>query len=505
MFLLLVRCSDGNPPSVPAPGDSGPDVVGPTYTIEQLKDPETCNACHKKHFEDWSGSMHAYAADDPLFCVNCHSPMAVASVPEGTTVDTAMLKSLPPSQRGVTCYFCHSIDGVSGTHNNPLHLANDGVMRGRYPDAVPNEAHTSAYSEYLDGTQLKSAEACGSCHDIVNDRQAHIERTFAEWKETVFSMSGSGRTCAQCHVGQQQKDLIADGPKVQGVFLRYPHEHKMAAVDVATTDFPQMEAQKEAVAYELNRELQTALCVTSLGSEAYIAVLASNAAAGHRWPSGAAQDRQLWFEVTAYAAGAQIYQSGAIPAGTDAKQSTDEDLWLIRDCMFDEDGKETHLFWDAKTYDFNSLPSQVTLNQTLPEFYQSHVARRFPAVGSTKKLTPPPDRVTLKVWLQAFPYSVFDEFNPELKRIGYKDAQIEQIRGRLAPVQVSAQLDPAADRLDLEWTPAAAADKAHGGQEFRNGLIHVLPTGLWVQCVTGTAMNASADSVQAPVHKTCKP
>src|SRR5688500_15860135 len=102
--------------------------------------------------------MHAYAAEDPMFlamnergqreaniknfCVNCHAPMAVAAAGPDTVVDTAMLQALPKSQRGVTCYFCHSIDGLEDKHNNnPLRLANDGVMRGSFTDAVPNEAH----------------------------------------------------------------------------------------------------------------------------------------------------------------------------------------------------------------------------------------------------------------------------------------------------------------------------------------------------------------------------
>ena len=32
-----------------------------------MLDPATCQSCHPTHVRDWSGSMHAYASDDPVF------------------------------------------------------------------------------------------------------------------------------------------------------------------------------------------------------------------------------------------------------------------------------------------------------------------------------------------------------------------------------------------------------------------------------------------------------
>ena len=40
------------------------------------------------------------------------------------------LDELPDAVRGVTCYACHNVQEVAGSHNNPLVLAMDGVMRG---------------------------------------------------------------------------------------------------------------------------------------------------------------------------------------------------------------------------------------------------------------------------------------------------------------------------------------------------------------------------------------
>jgi hypothetical protein len=522
-FLLLVRCSDGTPPGGPSVTDSGADIPNPTYTIEQLKDPSTCQQCHAKHYRDWSGSMHAYAAEDPLFlamnergqrdanignfCVNCHAPMAVAAAPKDTVITSAMLmsKTLPASQRGITCYFCHNIDDVTDSHNNPLHLAGDNVMRGRFTDAVPNEAHASAYSKFLDGVQLPSAHACGSCHDIVNGHEAHIERTFEEWQGSVFSSPAGGQTCAQCHLSRSiNPELIADGPKAPGVFARYAHDHKMAAVDRALTDFPEIEAQKTMVANELDEELQTALCVASFGTEAKIAILTANVRAGHRFPSGASQDRQLWFEVTAYAGDKVVYQSGAVKPDVDPKDMPDDDLWLIRDCMFDEKGNQTHNFWDAKTYDFNSLPLQTTLNQQDPDFYKSHVARIFPKPASMLTIKPFPDRATLKVWLQPFPYSVFDDHEKELSALGYTDMQIKSFRAKLAPVQMSATGSDPMGR-DLVWTSEIANDPMRGGSAFHNNLIPGLPQKVWTECVSLTAMKTQTQLISAPTHTTCQP
>jgi len=336
----------------------------PTVTYlskEKLMDPESCAECHKKHYQDWSGSMHAYAADDPLFlamnksgqreaqigkfCVNCHAPMAVRT---GATTDGLNLDTLPKKLKGVTCYVCHSVDAVMGTHDNPLHLAEDGVMRGQLSDPVANTAHAASYSTLLDRDRLESAQLCGSCHDIVNDHGANVERTFAEWQGTVYPQPKVGQTCSGCHMFQA-KDLqpAAEAP---GVFSRKVHSHQFQGVYVALTPFPEADAQKTAVQAFLHDTLQSALCVRGIGESTTLRVYLDNVAAGHKWPSGAAQDRRAWVELNAYAGDTPIYQSGVALPGADVTKLADPDLWLLRDCMFDDQGQETHMFWNAQTY-----------------------------------------------------------------------------------------------------------------------------------------------------------
>src|SRR6267142_2170793 len=145
-------------------------------TREQLLDPQSCAGCHKDQFNDWAGSMHAYASNDPVFlamnkrgqretngslgkfCVNCHAPIAVR---EGKTTDGLNLEQLETKYKGVTCYFCHSIESVDGTHDAAVTLANDGVLRGSFSNPSPNgRPHKSEYSELLDRDSAKSSATC---------------------------------------------------------------------------------------------------------------------------------------------------------------------------------------------------------------------------------------------------------------------------------------------------------------------------------------------------------
>jgi hypothetical protein len=491
---LLASCGDEGT-------DPMPSVLTPTFTLEQLKDPENCKDCHPVHYESWSGSMHAYAVDDPIFlamnekgqkeagihnfCVKCHAPLAIG--PDDALVDRATLAALPKSQRGVTCYFCHSIESVEGQHNNPIRLANDGVMRGQLADAVPNKAHASAYSPLLDEENRQSAAACGACHDILNGHGVHLERTFQEWKESVFA-TDLGNTCAQCHMYPQKNQLVADGPDAPGVFLRTRHDHGFPAVDVALTPWPQMAEQRAAIEKELNEKtLQSALCVAGIQiGDPHLLAIIDNVGAGHKWPSGAAQDRRAWIEIKAYQGGNIIYQSGVVPPGTEPTKLVDPDFWLIRDCSLDADGKEVHMFWEVKESDPNLIPVLSTFDPTKKEYYMMHQLQRFPrSVGSS--IPAIPDRVTMNVWLQAFPLDVFDKLFEKPEGQGFTAEQVAAMRAKLAPFRVGPE---------IEWTTAAMQKPSYTDTTTKTA----------VYCVSNSEYFAfGADKTPAPRHRTCSP
>jgi hypothetical protein len=467
----------------------GKDTPGPTATLTraQLLDPETCGGCHQTHFAEWAGSMHAYAADDPVFlamnargqretngalgtfCVNCHAPMAVR---EGLTTDGLNLASLPSAVKGVTCYFCHTVASVTGAHNDPLTLAGGVTMLGEYTDPVANRAHDSAYSSLHDRTRLESASLCGSCHDIVSPAGAPIERTFAEWQGSVFSHAQGGNTCGQCHLPQHSAPTpLAVTP---GLPARHTYSHTTPAVDL-TLQTPVDAAQKAQVQALLDTTLQSALCVKQTGAGAALRVILDNVAAGHGFPSGATQDRRAWVEVIAYKAGNVIYQSGVVADGNAPTRNPDADLWMLRDCMFDASGKEVQNFWEAADLESNTLPTLTTFDATDPRYYQTHVVQNFPR-QATAVFSDVPDRVTMRVRLQPVGLDVLDD----LISTGDLDAGV---RALVPTLDVGAT---------VEWTPSTT-----NGEYIENGLR--------VTCVSNTNLNVAATKVPAVNHTRCAP
>ena len=118
----------------------------------------------------------------------------------GLTTDGLNLPDLPQHLKGVTCYFCHTVEKVEDVHNNPLVLAGDGVMRGGIKDPKENPAHKGMHSDYLDRTNRKSAYMCGSCHDVFNFPGLRIEEAYTEYQSSPSK--AMGQRCQDCHMGK---------------------------------------------------------------------------------------------------------------------------------------------------------------------------------------------------------------------------------------------------------------------------------------------------------------
>jgi hypothetical protein len=355
----------------------------PELTHEELLNPQSCKQCHPKHYEQWSASMHAYAAQDPVFvamntrgqeetngalgtfCINCHAPMAVR---EGAITNNANLDDVPGHLKGVTCYFCHNAVGVGPSHNNGMvNIANDNVMRGAIRNAIEPSTHKVAYSKFHDPRTDESSDLCGTCHDILTPKNVALERTYLEYKSSNVGATDLGvshQSCQDCHMARADggKRPIAEmtGRPGELVNARDFHPHLWPAVDVALTDWPHADAMRSAVG---SCELPGAISYITLerdpGPLGEITVNMETQA-GHNFPSGATQDRRLWLELVAYdASNTELFRIGQI-GDQDVEEPHDAPHpCMFREYLLDDNGKETHDFWEAASIDDRSRQMPV--------------------------------------------------------------------------------------------------------------------------------------------------
>ena len=467
------------------------------FERQQLLDPETCRGCHSDHYREWAGSMHAYASQDPVFlamnrrgqeetggelgsfCVSCHAPLALR---EGATSDGLNLSEVPKELQGINCYFCHNVDAVLGTHDNPLQLSGDATLRGGIRDPRPNSAHASEYSELFASPRVESATLCGSCHDVnvpspPGPAELHLERTFEQWQASIFSPpqaadDTAALSCNGCHMLPTPGVAIADGLGT-GAPRRSRHAHTFAGVDVAFAGFPDTgdaeldqlsdQQQKADLQRLLDSTLRLEVCVmTRFTGDASLKVTLDNATAGHHFPTGSAQDRRAFVEVRAFAADAAtpFYESGVLPEGEAAARLKDPDLWLLRDRLYDAAGAQVHQFWEAAELREGTLPVATSLDPLSPGFLAGHAVRQYPSQGQLDQV---PERVTVRVRLEPIGREVLDD----LVASGHLDAAVAEsaIVHDLLPnrhLGTSASAPPelaTLGQVSFEWGPAT---REHG-------------------------------------------
>lgn len=487
---LLAACSSDA--GRPAQDDAGMASLSGALTPEQLRDPETCKGCHPIHYREWSGSMHAYAAKDPVFhamnargqretggqlgdfCVKCHAPMAVA---DGLTTDGLNLDELADKERGVSCYFCHNAVDIQGDHNGNLRIANDDIMRGPIRDPFAHSAHRAEYSELFEPTDPKSSAMCGGCHDIVTPAGVHLERTFKEYRTGLFGKSTTGEppafeSCVSCHM-PGQKGFAAVAPA--GVGERLVHEHLWPGVDIPLIDFPHREAMRSAV-NDCQLGVPSVAFFTLEVTPPDLFTFQFETSAGHNQPSGSAQDRRMWLEFLAYDANGALLEevsSGNIADGEleewpEGHDKHDPNLLMFRDRIYDEDGKPVHMFWEAakseaypEGYTSNLLPVAST---TYVEGKRA-VIKQYRARGPDGQL---PARVTARLRMRPIGMDVLEDLvdSGDLDRAIVEEmptfsfgAQIEWTpeRGTLKPIAADVKtdcttyrclLDPSLDKCD---------------------------------------------------------
>ncbi|MBN2247132.1 MAG: hypothetical protein JW733_00385 [Coriobacteriia bacterium] len=263
--------------------------------------------CHAAFVDQWGVSMHAKALSDPIylyelklgeeatggalgpFCNACHSPIAVMAG-ELTSLDQSRVT--PAGAEGVTCDFCHQVNGTAGDYvgDTSTAVTGDGVKLGPIADPQPGTAHQAAYSQFH-----RTAEFCGNCHNVNHPGNGiPLEATYTEWKNGPYPAEGV--VCQDCHmtpgagvIKPREGKAAAGGPTREHVAMM-----TFAGGNVGLGDAVRAEERLRSAA-RLDLDLPE---IAESGNVAVTTTI-TNVGAGHYLPTGLTDMRQMWLEVTA--------------------------------------------------------------------------------------------------------------------------------------------------------------------------------------------------------------
>jgi hypothetical protein len=308
----------------------------PEFTSADFASAESCGSCHPVHFDEWRQSMHAYAAQSPVFdamtakayrdsageigdfCAACHAPLGRIDGDPGFL--TAAERG-PKALEGITCVVCHQ-----ATHHNGI-VGNEGIvldpdtpLQGPFADAS-----TAGHPVGTDALTTTS-ELCGSCHDVFLFPSLRIEEAYTEFLESPAARDG--QRCQDCHMSPtpgvpSDRDIgpIAVDPMGRVTWPdRARSSHRFVGPDYSLIDtFPPTAdpAADRAAALERTAELLRAAVAlddvqtTTATGVTDLRLSLVNLTTGHRVPTGFTSERQLWVAVEGRRAdGTLCYQTG---------------------------------------------------------------------------------------------------------------------------------------------------------------------------------------------------
>ena len=256
-----------------------------------------CGSCHGEIYREWRQSVHAQAWSDPQFqgelhkqpgvewmCVNCHTPLRnqldslVVALHDGD-VERPMRRANPdfdPALKGegITCAACH---------------VRDGAVEGPFGD-------TSAPHAVRFNPAFRSADLCLRCHQAVQSYPGKnficTFRTGDEWREGPHATRG--QICQDCHMPEVKRSLVPGGP-VRRTGLHGWIGSRLRKGDETSPALWDSMAARILPGVALHADPAPPL---GSGSAAAWRVIAVNANAGHRLPTGD-PERSVWVQLAA--------------------------------------------------------------------------------------------------------------------------------------------------------------------------------------------------------------
>ena len=275
--------------------------------------PQVCLGYHLEKFDTWKTSQMSRGFTGDFFqaqyfklavvdaerdeevkglkagCIGCHSPSAYKT---GDTPPTPTRSKNFDSfwnqkggiklfaDRGVFCDFCHTIEDFEDTM--PY---NHNYVSNATPDVDPKRGDLEfPWSPYHDTARSELHEDpafCGICHNELNDFGIWVKATEIEYQEGPYP--GEEIACQDCHMPP-----IAGKPAKMGPARAEHHDHWFGG---GFTGFVEGAAK---ISLNLDKtQLQT-------GEKVDFSIKVHHLAPGHKFPSGASEERDVWLHVGIY-------------------------------------------------------------------------------------------------------------------------------------------------------------------------------------------------------------
>ena len=353
--------------------------TGKPVTSSEFMSPDICAGCHGEIFAQWKGSMHAHAFVDPVFqalwkigaqetngltdklCAGCHT--AIGTVSEEIVFKDGEFQVSDIAKRGVQCDLCHTVVRSTfletPTHepqNASIVLEPGDIKRGPYKDSQ-SPFHQTAYSEL----HTKS-EFCANCHNVFHPvTNFHIERTYDEWKFSVYAQNGI--QCQDCHMKPLEQAIetartlkIQNNPGkacVMGPERDQLYTHEFVGGNFTVTSLLGSQEHADIARKRLQSAAELTLIppeTVEQGNIASVGVTVTNVGAGHNLPTSLTEVRQMWIEVVITDAnGATVYHSGSM----DDEGTIDPKAKMFNARAVDANGQHTYKPWEINRFEYN--------------------------------------------------------------------------------------------------------------------------------------------------------
>ena len=300
--------------------DKAGDEAHGIYEYDDFENPKTCRSCHTDIYYQWDQAMMSKAythhwdeieyfklavphaekdekvAGVKAGCNGCHSPMAfmAGDTPPPTPDQNSR------ANESVSCDVCHTITGFKGeTPFNYNYISKPEEGKQGPKPGLESPHHTTVYNGFV-----KTAEYCGTCHNEKSPYGAWVKSTQLEWKEGPYSEQGV--VCQECHMtyapGKSAMMAKNEGMIAQHLFHGAHVDGKLHGV-------------VEMLIHPRTREVFPAEPVV-------FSLQLHNAKAGHKFPTGSAEERVVWVHVEAVDAEGNVYHLPVDKKGFEGEEFT---------------------------------------------------------------------------------------------------------------------------------------------------------------------------------------